>query len=330
MRKLRYPSLTKLIFEQDDTSKAATPAKVDWSSDYTSFVNSLSTNASDPKTKAFLKAGKIDGNAEDETFKFANVPIKVQSLRPTQNEIDVDGSLSYPMSDFATFKKYVLPSAALTIKAPVVTYNGQYIIDGHHRWSQLYACNPDAEINCLDIQLPGLNPLDVLKAVQASIAVATGKVNKATVKGANLLEIDEAGLNSWLGKKVNLAFYGRVAADKEVLSTVKSKTGSLKEAPERDKPETDEASYQEAQKFIPKYLWSNITKMRSTSQPVDGAPPRDVMPQTDDVDWQAALSSGDIDIKEPHADPSKITAEGKNRDAAILERWSRLAGILKD
>lgn len=325
MRKLRYPSLVKLLFEQGDS-----PSKVDWSSDYTSFVNSLSTNASDPKTKAFLKAGKIDGDANDEVFKFAQTAIPVQNLQPTQNEIDVDGSLSYPMGDFATFKKYVMPSGALTIKAPVVTYNGKYVIDGHHRWSQLYACNPDAQINCLDIQLPGLNPLDVLKAVQASIAVAKGEVPKATVKGSNLLTLDEAGLNGWIEKNVNLAFYARLAADKEVLSTVKSKSGDLKEAPERDKPEADEASYQEAQKVVPKYMWSNVTKMRSTSQPVAGAPSRDVMPQTDDVDWQAALTTGDIDIKEPHADPSKITTESRIRDEAILERWSRLAGILKD
>ena len=55
------------------------------------------------------------------------------------------------------------------VGGPVVTYNGKYVIDGHHRWSQVYAANPDAKVPTIDIR-GNLKPSEMLKVVHAAIA----------------------------------------------------------------------------------------------------------------------------------------------------------------
>jgi hypothetical protein len=74
------------------------------------------------------------------------------------------------------------------------------------------------------------------------------------------------------------------------------------------------------------YVWSNVQQMQSTSQPIEGAPKRDFMPQTDDIDWMAPLKAGIIDINEPHG---KHKEESTDK-GTVLERWQRLAGLIRD
>ena len=317
----RKRSLASYIFEE-----------VQWGSKYEAFVSALAGNANDPKVKAFISAGQLDKNPDDDKFTFAEIPLPVSKLRPTQNEIDVDKSLSYPMakpSDFVNFVK------GGKVFAPggnaIVTYNGQYVIDGHHRWSQVYACNSEASIQAIDIQLPGLNPLDVLKAVQAAIAISAGKVPMQSVKGSNLLKVDKAGLESWMSKSVSMKFYGVIGSNPEVMEILRSKVKPG--VSEADEPvDVSEESYREAQDLVINYIWKNVSTMQAESQPVDGAPKRDFMPQTDDVDWKTPLEKGLVDIAEPHADPTQIptAAESRSRyDDLIIERWQKMAGLLK-
>jgi len=306
-------SLASFIFEEN------APA---WDSKYEEFVNKLASNASDPKVQAFISAGQLDKNDADDKFTFADVELNVKDLTPTQNEIDVDKSLSYPLEKASDFIKYVAGDGVAFAPGgnPIVTYNGKYVIDGHHRWSQVYACNSRAKIKAVDIQISGLEPLEVLKAVQAAIAIDTKKVPVQSVKGINLLKIDESGLNSWIGKKVNMAFFGKVAADSDTMSKMKN---SLTEAEEGEVSDED---FKKSQELVEKYVWSNVKSMQETSQPVAGAPKRDFMPQTDNVNWKEPLEKGLVDISEPHASKTESRSRGEKQ---IMERWQRLAGILK-
>ena len=185
----RMPRLVNLLFEQD----------VSWDDKYEQFVQKLGANASDPKTKAFIDAGLKDGKTEDDKFVFSNVSLAVKDLIPTQNEVDIDKSLAFPMKkDPDKFITYNTGDGPFELGSPIVTYKGKYVIDGHHRWSQLYAVNADATIKAIDIDISGLEPLDVLKAVQASIAVASGKVAVQSVQGTNLLKVNESTLSKWI------------------------------------------------------------------------------------------------------------------------------------
>lgn len=310
-------------------------AEVNWDDKYESFIAALAGNAKDPKVKAFISAGELDDDATDDKFTFGDKDVPVTSLIPTQNEIDIDKSLAYPISKPKDFINYVVNGDGATFSpgGPIVTYNGKYIIDGHHRWSQVYACNKNAKMKCLDIQIEGLKPLEVLKAVQASIAYATGKVPIAEVKGTNLLAIDKSGLEGWFSKAggKNLNFFAEVGANDSCMKKMKESIGGgVNEA-----VEVDDEVYREAQQLAVDYIWSNCESMKSTSQPVDGAPKRSFMPQVDNGgDWQSPLEQGKIDIVSPHAAPEKISksiqSSGYQRSGyVVVERWQRLAGILK-
>ena len=72
------------------------------------------------------------------------------------------------------------------VGGPVVTYNGKYVIDGHHRWSQVYAANPDAKVPTIDIR-GNLKPSEMLKVVHAAIAAATGDLPTSNPEGINIL-----------------------------------------------------------------------------------------------------------------------------------------------
>ena len=63
--------------------------------------------------------------------------IPVVELKPTQNEVDIDKSLAWPMirapDNFISYANG--NNQAFVVGEPIVTYNGMYVIDGHHRWS---------------------------------------------------------------------------------------------------------------------------------------------------------------------------------------------------
>lgn len=312
LQETRKFSLKSLLKEEE----AQAVKGVDWNSNYEAFVSALKSNASDPKVQAFIKAGKLDKDENDDKFNFSNANLKVAGLIPTQNEIDVDKSLGWPLKKAETFLNYVKGSGqTFTLGSPIVTYKGQYIIDGHHRWSQLYACNKDASIAAVDISIEGLEPLDVLKAVQAAIAIQTGDVPVQSVEGTNLLKIDESGLESWLKSKMSPQFLEACKGDESAMSIMK----------EAGKGDEDPA------KLVSGFIWTNVQDMQAQSQPVPGAPKRDFMPQTDNIDWQKPLAAGEVDIAAPHAAAATTTkAEAvRNNGAVLVERWQKLAGLIK-
>jgi len=251
---------------------------------YQEFVAKLGDLAKDPKVQAFLKSGKADGDQADDKFTATSKAIPVKNLRPTQNEIDRDGSLKWPLTDVKSLNN-CLKKGPVTIKAPVVTYNGQYIIDGHHRWSQLYAINKDGQINCVDLTGPKLKPIDVLKVVQLSIAADTGKITSATVKeGNNLLDMDGNSVAKYVTSTIT---------DECVRVFNKMRSGVLGKL--------------DSKAIAGKVVVPNIMEMQKTSQPIPGAPKRNVMPQTDDAtNAMQYLAKGVVNFNEPYIAEQKL------------------------
>jgi len=245
---------------------------------YSDFVKQLGDLAGDPKVQAFIKAGKSDGDQDDDKLTAVTKQIAVVDLRPTQNEIDVQGSLKWPLTKPDNLMN-CLKKGAVTIKAPVVTYNGKFIIDGHHRWSQLYAMNKDGIINCVDLVGPKMNPIDVLKIVQLAIAADLGKIDTAEVKGQNLLKLDGAGVAKYVTTNITNDCV-------RVFNTMRGASiGKL-----------------DSQKIAGKIVVPNVMEMQKTGQPAPGAPKRDVMPQTDDAtNAMPMISKGVINYNEPYA-----------------------------
>jgi len=259
------------------------------------FVAQFKKIASDPKVQAILKAGLTDGDPNDEKINYAKVTLPVLNLLPTQSEIGFDQSIMNILTDQYKSLASILDGNA-DVGDPIVTYNSKYVIDGHHRWSQVYAANPKAKMEALNIQ-GDLKPTEILKLVHAAIAAKMGKVPGANPKGINIL----AGINL---KQVEDAVDKNLTPEAEKL--YKDKKGLADKA------------------AVSKYLFGNLQQLIRKNKPIAGAPGRINMPQTD-ADKQPAttklnlLQKGIVNFKEPADKDVKSEAR----------RMAKLAGIDK-
>ena len=326
--KLTKAQLRKIIqeavLEEQGEEVAAEPAKwdkSDWHADYSTFVAHLKSDAADSKVRELLGAGLEDGETggNKDAFSFGGATPAVSSLIPMQKEIDIDKSLGWPIvkTQGSGLADNVSASGPVELGSPIVIFNGKYIVDGHHRWSQLYACNRNASIVAIDITNPHIKPIEALKAVQAAIAHQTGKVPVQTVDSVNLIGIAEDTLRGWLAKNVTP-------------DVVDNCVGAMDEIALLANASLDQEGLNEKNLII-EAIVKNVASMNETSTPISGAPSRSEMPQTDNVDWMAPLEDGEIDIEEPHASSDSVQAERRTRSGDIfVERWQKLAGILKD
>jgi len=315
--------------EPDDAANE--PAKISWDMDYVQFVKTLGANAADKKVRAFIAAGLKDtaGEADDMfTFGAANY-YPVAKLRPTQSEIDVNKSLKFPMAeDPKGFIPYLKnPGGDYKIVDPIVIYNEEFVIDGHHRWSTVYCCDPTAKILAVNITTKTpLDPIDILKAMQASIAIQTKSVPTQSVEGANLFNMNDGQLKGWLNKTVKpefLQLWADALGGIEQLNNRLIQLTGEKEKPNKNSiNEIGSMEYAGLLASLSNYLWANISKLQTDSRPAEGAPVRNFMPQTDDVDYQEPLKAGHIDIADPHA---AAVEEAVNES---YNKMKKLAGLI--
>lgn len=243
---------------------------------YEDFVKELGEFADDPKLLAAIKAGKKDGSKADDVVKFTLKDLHVSRLRPTQNEIDMTKSLNFPLENkVPEMTESILKGGPVTVKAPIIVLNNRYVIDGHHRWSQVYAMNPNAKISAYVMYIDD-DPIDVLKAVHLAVASKTQEVPSQVVEGTNLYK----------AKRQQVIDY--------VLDNISDSTMEMMSS----------AGVAQTKDEAAEYIWSNIETMRRKSTPIKDAPNRGFMPQTDDAedadgDWKKAMALGQINIHEP-------------------------------
>jgi len=272
----------KIRIKEDENQELKDLLKMD----YSLFVKELGDNIKDPK---FINA--IKSLSDKYPLNFTTADPVVGDLKPTQNEIDVDKSLKFPLTN--------TDSARICLKGGVIAVagkriitggGGKFIIDGHHRWSQVCALNPEAKIAAIDLS-DIKDPMKALKATQLGIAADLGKVPTAKVEGNNLLKMGKDALISYVVKTIT----------PEVLE-------EFKKAGKGDSPEA-----------VGQFIWTNIDKMQKDNQPVSGAPERGIMPQTDDAkDWQDLAPNIDK-VSTINLDKEPISEE--------IARLKKLAGL---
>ena len=229
--------------------------------DYESFVTGLDDIVADKKVRATLQAGLKDGDVMDDKIAFSDATIAVSKLRPTQNEIDIGKSLNWPLEKNSAQLKDFLKGTNVVIMAPIITLNGKWVIDGHHRWSQVYAFNAKATMKCTNLKFPGMNPIEGLKAVQAAIAAVMGEVPQNTVEGTNLLIAPEDSVKKEIIRMIEGGSEGKKALR------------ILKMFNKIQRPTAEAAA---------NYIWQQISIMQTKAKPAAGAPERGFMPQTDE------------------------------------------------
>ena len=195
----------------------------------------------EPKLKSILGLG-FGGELSDLKLSVSPCNLVAKRLVPTQNEIGMKESLQYLLED-TEFTKYFKPG--ITIKRPVLTFNGMFIVDGHHRWSQIFLVNPDAELACINIE-GNLSPISILKAIQCTIGSNTGDLRLKASQGTSLYKASRSTIQDFIKKNL----------------TEKTKEALLKVNLDEEK------------------LIQNCLELANNNTPILNAPKRDYMPQT--------------------------------------------------
>lgn len=170
---------------------------------YPDYVEKLNEMVKDPKSKALIDDA-FGGDLGDMKLKMTIQDISAAALMPTQNEIDVSKSLSYAMKPNADCS--AMFKEPITLKIPLVTYNGTFIIDGHHRWSQIACYNPEGRMKCMNFQ-GNASPIQILKAVQGCIAAAEGEVPSNKVTGTNIYDMSRKDAERFFEENLTDAVY---------------------------------------------------------------------------------------------------------------------------
>jgi hypothetical protein len=256
---------------------------------YEGFVNELKQWAHDPKVHQFLQSGLKDGQKDDDKFGVEIISVPAYLLIPTQNEIDIAKSLEYNIKSTQTISLILNGDNIAVGGQPIVTFNGKYIIDGHHRWSQVYCGNPKANLKCVNFKKTSMSPAEMLKAVQVAIAATTGTIPISHVHGANLLTASEEEIKQYVLERLT----DGVFAIYKHIKRLKSR------------------------EEVANYIWGNCRLMQQHNQPISGAPARGYMPQTNVPEGNLknvvnSLTRGFANPVEPYVMENKNSMKRKN------------------
>lgn len=256
--------------------------------DYASFVAALKNLNADQKKLFMDNFGKID---HDKIKPQVNdTSIAVTELIPTQSEIDWKKSLD-GIFEFGCAGAFASPAVA---GSPVLVYNNKYIIDGHHRWSQIYTCNPNAKCSVTNYTYNSKDPDDVLRDFQGAVLASTGDVGEG-----------KAGVNVWGASAEQMK--------KHVLDNIPdnvvAELGKYTNGAVKDK------------ETAANYLIGNLAKLATNNQPYGGeaAPKRTDMPQTKDATKTLVKSQGLTKMSEAVVKKAKKRHISKNEDDEALE-----------
>jgi len=273
--------------------------------DLPSFIKSVNSNK-----KAALEAlmsGLNDGaDPSDDQVGVEQVELVCRSLRPTQNEVVVDKSLKFTLENPSAFLGYLQSNGPFKVGPPnnnaIITFNGKYVIDGHHRWSSLYCVNPNAKITAYNIVKPNLDPSSMLKALQAAIFANLQQIPQNKGGGVNLFTASDREIENYITSVL--------AANPASIEAFKAlPTPQNLAMREQAQQGFDQMAVAMATRAIAGIVVPNVKILQSESQPIQGATTRPSMPQADQVGPVAAdagtpkaiqpLEQGQVDIVPP-------------------------------
>jgi hypothetical protein len=251
-------------------------------------VKMLELISNDDKLKLLLQHGFAGGSDEDGKLSvtMSDASIPVRDMLPTQSEIGISNSLNNLVSGTFSMGKdkegkektgtvnYAdyFTTPALKAAGPVFVYKGKggnYIVDGHHRWSQIYCMNPDASAYCKVITTSStLNDEQILKNFHAAIAADPNRQGLGR-KPAGFENLFGAGEDSL--KKTVEPMSDDIA--KKIIAVVPAE--KLETASSSVKIENGS----DDQKKAKAYLVSNALQVANAKRPADRK--RILMPQTD-------------------------------------------------
>jgi hypothetical protein len=208
-KKINVDKITRLVMERLDLLNEAPIddflAKKDAA--LPDFVSTLKAVAGDEEFQQVAGGGKGDGNPQDEVVAVERSTAKAIDLLPTQAEIGLSNSLADQMNNQYNAAQTALGLAGTPIIMPsadnpppaILVFDGKYILDGHHRWSQVAMMNPDGVVAIDNMTSPAIKSNEeALKVMQLAIAAKAGKVVTKPFQGANLMKTSEAEVKQYV------------------------------------------------------------------------------------------------------------------------------------
>ena len=289
----RLQKLAGLLKEDETQDKLDDLSSAFETDSVEAYVNLLKKYQTDPKVAAALAAGTTDGLPNDEKFTVSNASYEAESLKPTQNEIGAEESLKNILTDqYGSLEGFLKGNASFP--EPIITYNGEFVLDGHHRWSQVYAANPKAKIPAINVA-GKIDPKNILKAVHTAIAVDAGETVtiSANLKAGNLLDFTPDKVKQYVADEL-IDKARKVWNDNGV--------------------ESDEA--------IANKIAENVKTMIAKSKPENWAPKRDFMPQpgkSGSEKWGVEMKTGAVNLIDPKTSDVKGESVNKKLDSMLKE-----------
>ena len=258
------------------------------------------------------------------TFKFvSNKATPVSYLCPTQNEICLQDSLEKPIANEFNCMYDLIKGNSIKLGIPIITCNGKFIIDGHHRWVQAACVNPDATVETLDLQIDSdalgvdfTDTEDIIKVTQSlimAIALKSGKTRLPSSDSKSLENLYALSAQQLFDKIINLncshegldvlACTERVSdckfsdeSESRVIDTINSITDDR-----LDEVKKNIGAWKDLDSDVKAavYLTANCMSLR---KPYENATLRKYMPQTD----------GGDDMNISQAELNKAAADGLN------------------
>jgi hypothetical protein len=259
----------------------------------------------DPKVVEFLRAAKADDAMNDDKITVSGpslVPVK--SLRATQSEVFIGKSMEFPIknkSKHQQIKNYIINGEDDGM--PPIIISGNFVIDGHHRWSQVFCWNSESKLKAYDIQIDAAKSVeDILKKMQLGIAATRGGLPLEDEPGAgNLFTMDDGAITKWLTVKILQFDAYDVFADPAVSAHMKTalainqselnekyapyalqgKDDRFTNRPEKEKTsKEDSEGRQKKVEYIRTVVGPYISKNVNVLKQNAGEYPRKIMPQT--------------------------------------------------
>ncbi len=246
---------------------------------YEDFVQTLGTATQDPKLRGVLIGGLLDGELTDDIVQYDDGILRMgRNLKPIQHEIDLAKSLQY-IGQHPENVPLLLRGGTLGPEHfgdnPIIISYGQYLIDGHHRWSQAYMINPEARLKTINLHIQ--DPKRALRKSQTAIAALTGKVPVAKVEpGKNIYTMNPETIKTTIPRYLSQEFY----------------QAFYDTHPNRFQNRED----------VHSHIYHNIMTMRRISQPHTDIS-RELMPQYTKIGARKgvkALEEGMVNIKPPY------------------------------
>ena len=157
-------------------------------------LNKVPELLKDPKLKSIIRAGLTDAaGPDDEKIEIKPEKRKASDLMPTQSQIGTGQSLNDQAGDKYGNLDRAIKGGKLASQQgefPILVYKN-YVLDGHHRWSQFITTNPEATVDVVNVVAPGIKDEKGALALLHYMNFALfGKSPTKDFKGENVYDLD--------------------------------------------------------------------------------------------------------------------------------------------